>query len=317
MKMKYGNDYENIPKLNGRNFDPVSLRPDVYVYSDGIVNLVFIGKLGADGYVIVDTGMPSQAQDIIQTARDLYGQTSKPKQIILTHGHFDHVGNVIELVEEFEVPVYVHHKEMPYVTGEKAYVLDEKENNEATLNEESYTIPVDPIDLGEHVHALPPHGKVPGLKEFQWIHTPGHSPGQIALFRARDRLLIGGDAFVTTDQNHLYSEYTDESETIGLPPAAFVQDWKAAKKSVQKLQELKPEFVILGHGAPMRGKTLSENLEKLVNGWHREDNTIEVEQESAHERKIAENLSVPNEQDIVAPLFEESLEAENPKRIIE
>ena len=84
--MKYGNDYENIPKLNAKNVNPMSLRPDVYVYSDGIVNLVFIGKLGADGYIIVDTGMPTQAQDSIQTARDLYGQTSKPKQIILTHG---------------------------------------------------------------------------------------------------------------------------------------------------------------------------------------------------------------------------------------
>ena len=39
--------------------------------------------------------------------------------------------------------------------------------------------------------------------------------------------------------------------------------------------------------------------------------------ENAQERKISEHLSVPNEQDIVAPLFEESLEAENPKKTIE
>lgn len=264
--MKYGEDYKSIPVTSLNHGEAKAVRPDVYVYTDKIVNLVFIGRLGADGYVIVDTGMPNQAETIIKTAKDLYGQSSKPKAIILTHGHFDHVGNVIELIEEFDAPVYIHQAEIPYVTGEKAYPDPDPSVEGGMIAKQSFMFPVQPIDLGEHVHALPPHGEVPGLQEFEWIHVPGHTPGQIALFRARDRLVIAADVFVTTKQENLYQVFTQEKVISG-PPAYLTPDWKTSKKSLLKLQELKPEYAITGHGVPMVGKELQAGLEDLIINW--------------------------------------------------
>ncbi|MDY0395290.1 MBL fold metallo-hydrolase [Virgibacillus halophilus] len=39
---------------------------------------------------------------------------------MLTHGHFDHVGGLVDLVKEWEVPVYAHSLEFPYLTGKKS-----------------------------------------------------------------------------------------------------------------------------------------------------------------------------------------------------
>ncbi|PEE06030.1 MBL fold metallo-hydrolase, partial [Bacillus pseudomycoides] len=53
------------------------------------------------------------------------------------------------------------------------------------------------IDLGKYIHELPLDGSVPHMPEWRWVHTPGHTPGHISLFRKTDHFLIAGDAFVT------------------------------------------------------------------------------------------------------------------------
>lgn len=53
------------------------------------------------------------------------------------------------------------------------------------------------------------------MKGFRWIHTPGHSPSHISLFREEDGCLIVGDAFVTVKQESLYKVLTQELELAG------------------------------------------------------------------------------------------------------
>ena len=65
--------------------------------------------------------MPGSANSIIAAAEKRFGPDSKPKAIILTHGHFDHVGAIIELVEHYDVPVFAHELEMPFLTGQQPY----------------------------------------------------------------------------------------------------------------------------------------------------------------------------------------------------
>ena len=48
------------------------------------------------------------------------------------------------------------------------------------------------------------------------------------------------------------------------PPAYFTQDWDAARASVQRLVELKPEVAATGHGRPLRGRVMREALELLA-----------------------------------------------------
>ena len=111
---------------------------------------------------------------------------------------------------------------------------------------------------------LPSDGTVPQLPDFRWIHTPGHTPGHISLFREKDRALIVGDAFVTVKQEYLYKVLTQEQEISG-PPSYLTTDWQAAKESVIKLEALKPTVAITGHGMPMSGDLLTTSLKTLVN----------------------------------------------------
>src|SRR3954454_5575007 len=75
-----------------------------------IVNLYMVGEPGEADWVLVDTGMPLNANRIDRAARERFG--SPPRAIVLTHGHFDHVGNVKDLAERWDVPVYAPPLEM-------------------------------------------------------------------------------------------------------------------------------------------------------------------------------------------------------------
>ncbi|HYH02483.1 MAG TPA: MBL fold metallo-hydrolase, partial [Bacillota bacterium] len=95
--------------------------PDVLLLNFTIVNACLIGNPGSetDKWVLVDTGLENSADFILQSVEKRFGKGNRPQAIILTHGHFDHVGSVIKLSELWDVPVYIHQLEMPYVTGKK------------------------------------------------------------------------------------------------------------------------------------------------------------------------------------------------------
>lgn len=262
--MKYGDDYKRIPATSKQSGKGIEVLPDLYMFTVQIVNLFFIGYPKTNKFVLVDAGTPNKSEEIIKAVAERFGPTGRPEAIILTHGHFDHVGSVIELVQKWNVPVYAHKLELPYLTGEKSYPKPDFTVQGGLVAKMSPLFPTTPIDLGSHITALPPNNEVPYLPDFKWIHVPGHSPGQIALFREKDRTLIAADAFVTVKQENLYKVMTQKQEISG-PPRYLTTDWKAAKDSVQILERLEPNYAITGHGLPMEGKTLKENLAKLVN----------------------------------------------------
>jgi glyoxylase-like metal-dependent hydrolase (beta-lactamase superfamily II) len=67
--------------------------PDLYCYTNQIVNVCFAGDPDRSmDWVLVDTGMPESADRILAAAKERFGENNKPKAIVLTHGHFDHVG---------------------------------------------------------------------------------------------------------------------------------------------------------------------------------------------------------------------------------
>ncbi|ALV21604.1 MBL fold metallo-hydrolase [Carnobacterium antarcticum] len=261
--MHYGKDYKTIPATSVKSGEGVEVVPDVYCYTVQIVNLCFIGDSATNEFVIVDTGTPNRSKEIIAAAEERFGPDCRPKAIILTHGHFDHVGSVIELINHWHIPAYAHPLEMPYLTGQKNYPEPDYTVEGGLVAKMSPIFPIDAIDLDGHVKLLPEDGSVPYLSAFKWIHVPGHAPGQVALFREEDRLLLAADAFVTVKQEDLYKVITQKQEISG-PPRYLTTDWKAAKNSVIKLAELKPNIAITGHGKPMTGDQLSESLDRLV-----------------------------------------------------
>ncbi|MDT0158884.1 MBL fold metallo-hydrolase [Bacillus sp. AG4(2022)] len=241
-----------------------NITPDVHCLPIQIVN-VFYAELsdGSGDWVLIDAGMPKSADKIIEAAEDLYGVGAAPKAIVLTHGHFDHIGGIIGLLKTWKVPVYAHELELPYLTGEKDYPKPDASVEGGMIAKMSPLFPHEGIDISEYIHPLPSNGFVPPLPGWKWIHTPGHSPGHVSLFREDDSLLIAGDAFVTVRQDSLYKVLVQEEEVNG-PPRYLTTDWKAAEESVIKLAALNPSAAGTGHGRPMSGPELAEGLQKLA-----------------------------------------------------
>ena len=262
-RMDYGEDYKYIPATSIASGTGIEVLPDLFQYTVQIVNIHMIGHPTDEEFVLIDAGMPKSADMIQKAVEERFGENSQPKAIILTHGHFDHVGAIIELIERWKVPIYAHELEMPYLTCQKNYPEPDATVEGGLVAKMSPIFPNDPINLGDYVQVLPSDGTVPDLPEFKWIHTPGHTPGQVALFREKDRALIAADTFVTVKQEYLYRVMTQEQEISG-PPRYLTTDWKAAKESVEKLANLNPSVAVTGHGLPMAGEELTENLEKLV-----------------------------------------------------
>jgi glyoxylase-like metal-dependent hydrolase (beta-lactamase superfamily II) len=87
--------------------------------------------------------------------------------ILLTHGHFDHVGAVRDLAAELGCPVYLHEKELsmpPMMTAGPLY----------------YT----------HTYGEGDQLQLAGIS-FRVLHTPGHTPGSVCLIAANH--LFSGD----------------------------------------------------------------------------------------------------------------------------
>lgn len=263
IEMNYGTDYKYIPALSIRSGTGIEVLPDLYQHTIQIVNIFLYGHPKTDDFVLIDAGMPHSAQKIISVIQERFGENKNPKAIILTHGHFDHVGAIIELVNHWNIPVYAHPLELPFLTSKESYPEPDATVEGGLIAKMSPMFPVEPIQLGNHVHPLPADGQIPYMPDFRWIHTPGHSPGHISLFRENDGLLIAGDAFVTVRQDALFNVLIQQKEING-PPRYLTTDWQQAWDSVKKLEALNPQIAVTGHGLPISGDELTTDLAKLV-----------------------------------------------------
>lgn len=244
--------------------------PDLAYMRVMIVNLCFVGHAGAPSgsWTLVDAGLPGAAGTIIDAAHHRFGTGSRPSAIVLTHGHFDHVGAIKDLVEEWNVPVYAHEGELPFLTGKMDYMEPDPGVDPGLMAKVSPLYPEKAIDLGDRVQPLPRDGRVPGMPGWRWVHTPGHTPGHVALFRESDRALIAGDAFTTTKQESAMSVMT-QKKTIQGPPKYLTPDWQKAWESVRRLEALKPNVAVTGHGLPLRGDELATHLAVLAADFDR------------------------------------------------
>lgn len=236
--------------------------PDLYLWTDQIVNLCLFGLQGTKDWVLIDAGMPHSMENIMKAAEERFGHKEKPQAILLTHAHFDHVGSLQSLLTEWDVPVFAHTLELPYLTGEKDYPKADPTVHGGLVTSLSPLFPNHGITI-DNVLPLPEDGSVPYMKGWSWIHTPGHTPGHVSFFREADRTLIAGDAFVTVHQESLFNVISQKKAISG-PPKYFTMNWDNAKESVEGLRLLHPRKAATGHGEYLEGAELAESLDYLV-----------------------------------------------------
>jgi glyoxylase-like metal-dependent hydrolase (beta-lactamase superfamily II) len=242
--------------------------PDLGYQRHMIVNVVYYGLPDLAEWVLIDTGLPGSGAAIERAAAKRFGKDRPPFAIIMTHGHTDHAGALVSLAEKWNVPVYAHRLEFPYLNGQSPYPPPDTSVSSGMMAKTSPMLGRGPVDASMWLQELPWDGTVPGMPDFRWIHTPGHTPGHISLWRASDRTIIAGDAFITTSQESVYAVMTQREELHG-PPQYFTTDWQAAKVSVQQLAALEPELAVTGHGHALRGEKMREALHQLARDFDR------------------------------------------------
>jgi glyoxylase-like metal-dependent hydrolase (beta-lactamase superfamily II) len=261
--------------MEARNYPIDECGKDVARLRIGFVNVYFVGTPtlqsgdpAARPWALVDAGLTVGAAQILSVAAARFGESARPAAIVLTHGHFDHVGALDALLHVWDVPVYAHTLELPFLTGRADYPPPDPTVGGGLIARLSPLFPERGIDLGDHVRALPANRTVPGMPGWRWIHTPGHAPGHVSLFRESDRVLIAGDALVTTSQESVFSVLAQKQEVQG-PPAYFTIDWDRARRSVAALATLQPAVLAAGHGEPMQGPSVTGELTALARDFDR------------------------------------------------
>ena len=253
--------------------DLMAVAPGLHGLRDVFVNVYFAAAttpgLGETSpsqgapWVLIDAGLPGSAGKIKRHAEEIFGANNPPQAIVLTHGHFDHLGGLHGLLELYPgVMAYAHPLELPYLTGLSAYPPPDPTVGGGLMAYLSFSYPKQPFDFGGRVQALAADGTVPGLPGWRWHHTPGHTFGHVSFFREADKVLVVGDTFTTVVGESAWATYTQKQLVHG-PPAYFTPDWDAARDSVRKLAALRPEVAATGHGIAMHGEELRTQLANL------------------------------------------------------
>ena len=103
------------------------------------------------------------------------------EKILLTHGHFDHIGAVDKIRNELNIPVYMH--ELGY-----KYMQNARMNLSALCNRHIIVDDVQYVESGEVFElSANPEFKV------TMTHTPGHSLDQVMYYNAKDQVAFVGD----------------------------------------------------------------------------------------------------------------------------
>ncbi len=147
---------------------------EMYVVGQVQTNCYFVGNEETKELLIVDPGDMGSA--LIQKVKE--GNWNLVA-ILLTHGHFDHVGGVKALVEEFDVPVYIHEEDKKTLedpTYNVSWMIGKEECYQASefLKDEQE------LDLaGFHIRVL---------------FTPGHTPGGCCYYFPYQEVVFTGDS---------------------------------------------------------------------------------------------------------------------------
>ncbi len=256
-------DHINIPDEQVISID--SIAQGVRGLRIAFVNVFSIEH--PDGsWTLIDAALPHTESHIKSWAEKHHSK--RPTAILLTHGHFDHVSTAKNLAEAWDVPIYAHPLEFPYLTGKQEYPRPNVGAGGGLMTLLSPLYPREPIDVSSRLQALPDTrsgpADLPGLPGWQLLHTPGHTPGHISLYRPADKTLLVGDAFCTTKPESFFEAALVQQPELHGPPSYFTSDWNAARSSVQKLAALNPTTVAPGHGKPLSGPDVPEALRQMA-----------------------------------------------------
>lgn len=225
--------------------------PGIHRIEDAFVNWYIVDG-GPDGLTIVDAGHPASWSSMLEAVDRLGRQPSEVRAVVLTHGHYDHVGFAERARRELRVPVLVHERDVELARRPWSYEHERSMLPYALRHPRfmwvfaSMTAARAPLTHGVERLETFRGGEVlevPGGPTV--VHTPGHTHGHCSLHLPDRDALIAGDAIVTFDP------YTN-SHGPQLVAGAATADSDMALRSLDALAATGASVVLPGHGAPWR-----------------------------------------------------------------
>lgn len=184
--------------------------------------------------ILIDTGMAKDGKKIAEYITSKLGRRlSDVRTIVLTHCHMDHSRGAASLKASTGAKLAIHEADADFVSGKAPYPSPRGFIGFFfTLLSPFFRMsPVEPdLRLKEN--------DIVG-ESLMVVHTPGHTPGSIALYDKNRKVVLVGD----TLRYH--------SGKIEGPPRRFTPDMNQARQSIQKISQLSFETMLSGHGQPL------------------------------------------------------------------
>lgn len=196
-----------------------------------VTSTVLLTRAGA---IVVDTlPFPNETRQIIAFVENKLGPNSV-RYVINTHSHADHTyGNCF-----FDgVQVIAQEQGRTLLERHGAAILDRAKRETPALAEVELRLP--DLTFGAEMYLHLEH------RHLQLLHTPGHSPDGISVFVTDERVLIAGDAVMPVP--HI----TQGNRT-------------QLAASLQRILDLKPNFVVQGHGDVLLRGEIDESMESSI-----------------------------------------------------
>lgn len=226
----------------------LDVAPGIHRVEDAYVNFYLVE---ADGRVcVVDAGHPRSWSSLLEALEQIGRRTDDIDALLLTHGHFDHVGFAERARTELGIPVLVHVADQT-LAGEPWSYEHERSRLPYAARHPSFDVAFAAMGVkgALAVRGVQDAGTftagqqldVPGRP--QVVHAPGHTDGQCAFhYPDRDALIVG-DALVTRDP---YTAGTGPRIVAG----AATKDSAQALSSLDALRATGATHVLTGHGTP-------------------------------------------------------------------
>ena len=196
---------------------------------------------GGNELVLIDAALPGQTDALRDAVKGAGLSLEKITKVILTHQDLDHIGSAKTLAG-MGAEIFAHELETPYIQGDVTSIrLSDMESRLEELNEGERAF-YERAKKGApyffvHVGKLLKDGDLLDIcGGIRILHTPGHTPGHIAVLLVESNIIIAGDAANIAD-----------GKLIGADPQ-YTGNLEQAADSFVKMKGFSPASFVCYHG---------------------------------------------------------------------